>query len=221
MDEAPLIEASTLDAEPLSYGSQRTAKPLSYDPQSPAEPLSYGPQRPAELGNVGYKHFTNKKYLKGYAHKILVDLTKVARMYNGHEARIFGVAKKTRCPTCTNMATGERLMTNCPTCHGTGYQDSWDLIGDFWTYVDFGPNYKMATPYGNTENPNGVKTGIIILGAPLLKDQSLLIFKESKEIFKIYDVEPHIVAMRGDVISQVAQSTRLTPGSIEYKLIDW
>ena len=183
--------------------------------------LDYGPTRPPELSEVGYGSFKNKAYLKKYAHKILRDLIRMARMYNGHEVRIFDVDKHERCPKCTNTATGERLITNCPVCHGTGYKDSWKCLGDFWTYMDFGPQYVMATPYGNTENPNGNKTGIIILGAPLLKDQTVIIFKENKEAYKIYDVMPHIVAMRGDVIAQIAQSTRLTPGSEEYKLVDW
>jgi hypothetical protein len=183
--------------------------------------MAYGPVRPEEEAAVGYGLFSNKKYLSGHAGKILKDLILMARLYNGHEVRIFGVATAERCPKCTNIATGERLVTNCPVCHGTGYKDSWTCIGDFWTYMDFGPTYRMATPYGNTENPNGTKTGIVILGAPLLKDQTVVIFKESREVYKIYDVEPHIVAMRGDVIAQVANATRVTPGSEEYGLITW
>ncbi len=183
--------------------------------------LLYGPARPFDIADVGYQKFTNKNYLKHYSAKILKDLARVARMYNGHEVRIYAVDKSERCPVCTNVATGERLVTNCKVCHGTGYKDNWKCLGDFWTYTDFGPTYHMASPYGNTENPNGTKTGIVILGAPLLYDQTVIIFIESKEVFKIYDVEPHIVAMRGDVIAQIAQSTRVSPGSEEYKLIDW
>lgn len=191
-------------------------------PQPPIEPLQYGPSRPEEISDIGgYEKFKNKNYLKGYPQKILKDLTKVARMYSGLEVRIFAVNRKERCPVCTNITTGERLITNCKVCHGTGYKDSWDCLGDFWTFSDFGPAFKMASQYGNTENPNGTKVSIIVLGAPILKDQTLIIFKENKEVYKIYDVEPHIVALHGDVITQIAQCTRITPGSEEYKLVDW
>lgn len=183
--------------------------------------VAAGPGRPQELSEVDYRGFTQKRYLEGYAHKILRDLVRVARMYNGHLARYFTIDKETRCPKCTNTATGERMVTSCPSCGGTGYEKSWKKVGDFWTLMDFGPAYEMTTPYGNTENPNGVKTPLTVLGAPLLGDQTVAIFIETKEAWKLYDVLPHIVAMRGDVISQIAQVTRLTPGSPEYKLVDW
>lgn len=180
-----------------------------------------GPARPPEVSGVGYNLFTNKKYLEGYSQKILGDLCLVTSLYNGHLVTIFKVDKQTRCPRCTNLATGEKLLSQCPDCHGTGYANSWVSPGDFWAQVDFGPMYHMDTPNGNTENPGGNKQAIIVFGAPLLNDQDLIAFRESREIYKIYDVEPHIVAMRGDVIAQIAQATRLTPGLPEYKLITW
>lgn len=135
--------------------------------------------------------------------------------------RVFEPSDGGRCPTCTNAVTGERLITDCPDCRGSGRRHSWKRVGDFWTYVDFSPTYRMATPNGNVENPGGAKDTIIVLGAPLLRDQTLLIFIESREVYKIYDVEPHIVAMRGEVIAQAAEASRLTPGGPEYALIDW
>ena len=183
--------------------------------------IPYGPERPADISHVGYELFENKNYLKGYSRKILSDLILMAKLYNGHEVRVFVVDKNDRCPKCTNRLTGEKLLSNCPVCHGTGYRNSWKSIGDYWCYMDFGPDYNMATQYGNTESPNGTKESLILLGAPVLTDQAIIIFKESREVYKIYDVEPHIVAMRGDVIAQIAQGTRLTPGSEEYKLITW
>ncbi len=181
----------------------------------------YGPSRPAEMGKVGYQGFTNKNYLKGHANKILRDLCLVARLYNGHESVIFIVDTSERCPKCTNLATGEKLVSSCPLCGGTGYSNKWKKLGSFWTLVDFGPTFDMATPYGNTENPNGNKDSIIVLGAPILPDQTLIIFKENREVYKVYDVKPHIVALRGDVIAQIARASRLSPGNPEYKLIDW
>lgn len=181
--------------------------------------IAYGPSRPAP--DCGYQHFTTPNALTGYSGKILKDLTKVARLYNGREVKLYRLVKGERCSRCTNLATGERLLTNCPDCKGTGYVEAWEYVNDFWTLIDFGPRYEMATRGGNTENPNGIKEQIIIFGAPLIKDQSLIIFIESREVYKLYDVEPHIIAMRGDVIAQIASCSRLTPGCEEYKLIDW
>ena len=79
----------------------------------------------------------------------------------------------------------------------------------------------MSTSARATENPNGTKESVIILGAPLLFDGTVFFYDETKECAKIYNVEPHIVAMRGSVIAQIAQVSRITPGSEEYKLIDW
>lgn len=181
--------------------------------------VTFGPEREAVPFNYG--HHTNYNYLKGYSKKILKDLIKTARMYNGQHASIYKVAGGERCTKCTNLVTGERLLTNCPVCHGTGFLKNWEYLGDFWTLVDFGPGYRIATPLGNTENPNGTKEQIIILGAPILEDQALIIFEETQEVFKIYDVEPHIVAMRGDVIAQIASAAAVTYGSEEYKLTKW
>ena len=181
--------------------------------------VGFGPER--EQVPFNYSHHTNYKYLTGYSNKILKDLIKIARMYNGQLAEIYKVSSGERCPACTNSVTGERLVTNCKVCHGTGYLKSWTYLGDFWTLVDFGPGYRIATPAGNTENPNGTKEQITILGAPILEDQALIIFKETQEVYKIYDVEPHVVAMRGDVIAQIATAAAVTYGSEEYKLTKW
>lgn len=184
-------------------------------------PVGHGPTRQPSPLPQGYTAFTNKKYLEGHAAKILDDLILMAELYNGHQILLCAVDKSRRCPKCTNLATGEKLSSNCPVCHGTGYAENWTKVGHFWCYVDFGPVYHMDTPLGNTENPGGTKQRLVILGAPIINDQSLAIFVESREIYKVYDIEPHIVAMRGDVIAQIAEMTRLTPGAPEYKLIDW
>ena len=113
--------------------------------------VTFGPEREAVPFNYG--HHTNYNYLKGYSKKILKDLIKTARMYNGQHASIYKVAGGERCTKCTNLVTGERLLTNCPVCHGTGFLRNWEYLGDFWTLVDFGPGYRIATPLGNTENP--------------------------------------------------------------------
>ena len=181
--------------------------------------LSWGPQSPRP--DCGYHRFSNYRYLRGYAGKIKRDLIKAARMYNGREVRLYRVAQGSRCPDCTNLATGERLLSNCPRCGGTGYVDRWESCGDFWTYTDFMQRYNAATPNGNVNWTPGAREQIVIVGAPLLHDQALIIFIESREVYKIVDIEPHIVAMRGEVITQIAAAMRLSPGREEYRLIDW
>ncbi len=200
---------------------------MTFDPQQKITPDEaaeqkapvYGPSRPEP--DVGYQKFKNYKYLHGYSQKITRDLAKVARMYSGREVKLYKEAGGERCHVCTNLATGERILSNCKYCGGTGYKNKWEYVGRYYTYTDFDPVYKVATPAGNTENPNGTRENIIIVGAPIIHDQGLIIFVESKEIYKVYDAEPHIVALRGDVVTQIASTTRITPGAPEYKLIDW
>lgn len=168
-----------------------------------------------------YNKFSTKKYLTGHASKILRDLTKAARMYNGRLVHIFKPGEGGRCTNCTNAITGEIVMTNCPVCFGTGKAGSWINVGEFWSYVDFGPTYNVTSELGNAENPSGIKDQFIILGAPILQDQYLVITHETRKVYKIYDVEPHIVAMQGTVIAQMAQCSPLAAGSQEYRLITW
>ena len=214
-------EKWTVAIEPDAEALQKAEDTKKHNEELAQGSIFYGPERPLETARVGYRLFSNKNYLKGYSNKILYDLKLVASMYNGHEVKVYVVDKSERCPKCTNLVTGEKLISNCPVCHGTGYKNNWKCIGDYWSYMDFGPDYKMATQYGNTESPNGTKESLILLGAPILIDQAIVIFIESKEVYKVYDVEPHMVAMRGDVIAQIAQCSRLTPGAEEYKLINW
>lgn len=208
------------DASPIFRDGVQASLDFGADTKHDASgSVAFGPER--EQVPFNYSSHTNYKYLTGYSHKILKDLIKIARMYNGQQTEIYKVSGGARCTACTNSVTGERLVTNCKVCHGTGYLKNWTYLGDFWTLVDFGPGYRIATPLGNTENPNGTKEQIIILGAPILEDQALVIFKETQEVYKIYDVEPHIVAMRGDVIAQIATAAAVTYGSEEYKLTKW
>ena len=181
--------------------------------------LAYGPERPSV--NHDYTQFTTPTYLRGYSKKILKDLTKAARMYNGKLLRVFQEMAGERCPECTNSITGEVLSSNCKRCNGTGKVNCWNALGSYWSYVDLGPNYRMSMETGNTENPGGVKEQFIILGAPLLKDQDFVVVVETREIFKLFNVEPFIIAMRGDVIAQTASCSSLAAGSPQYGVIDW
>ena len=180
--------------------------------------VAFGPPRPKVT--TDYTSFSTPDYLTGYARKILRDLVKVARMYNGRLLKLYRPAGEKRCPNCTDSITGEILLGNCRICRGTGKALAWEPAGDFWSLVDFGQKFRMASDNGAMENP-GVREQVTILGAPLMKDQHLVIFVETKEVYKIYDSEPHIVAMRGEVISQIASVSRISPGFPEHGLIDW
>ena len=182
--------------------------------------LQYGPVRPYE--DHDYSNFRTPLYLKGYAKKITLDLMRTAKMYNGRRVRIYSPNKQgERCPICTNLITGERMLSNCKVCRGTGYKDAWSYVGRFWSLVDFGPRYDMSSEYGNVENMQGDKDAITVIGAPELHDQDLIIIEETKDIFKIYNVEPHIVAMQGTIITQICQAAPLAYGQPEYDLITW
>ena len=110
------------------------------------------------------------------------------------------------------------MLHNCPQCFGTGTAPR-TLIGDYWSYIDFNPNFRLSGEYGSSENPGGTRDMIVIVGAPLLRDQWLVIHVDTKEVFKIVDVQPQIVAMQGIVVTQLASVTKLPIGSVEYKLV--
>lgn len=179
----------------------------------------YGPSRPE--AEQSYAAFHTPVYLRGYSRKILHDLIKVARLYAGRRLRLFRPGEGSRCSRCTNTLTGEVLDSRCPECGGTGRVGSWAPLGDFWSFIDFGPTWRLGTESGNADNPGGVKDQFIVLGAPLLRDQDLLAVLETREVFKIWDAEPHIVALRGDVVAQIAACSRLGRGNAEYRLVDW
>lgn len=179
----------------------------------------YGPQRPGPLP----EHTDHRIVLKPgrHARKIRADLEKTARLYDGVQMRLFSVhGRKERCPDCTNMLTGAVMSSTCESCGGTGYTLGFEYIGDFWTKSYFNSRVVTATENGNTDNP-GIRDQIVVIGAPLIKDQDLLITIQTKEVFKVVDQEPQIVAAGGEIITQVASCSRLTPGSREYKLINW
>ena len=180
---------------------------------------TYGPVRPPE--NHDYENFRTPVYLRGHAGKILKDLSRWARLYNGRLIRLFFPSQGERCLTCTNLITGERMLSSCPECHGTGFKKGWTFVGKFWCFVDFGPTYAISSENGNVENPGGIKDAVTVLGAPPIHDQSLLIFEETRQVYKVYNVEPHKVALLGSVITQICQGSYLSYGQSEYSLIDW
>lgn len=181
--------------------------------------FTYGPSRPDHP--YGHQDFTTPSYLSGYANKIIYDLEKKVRMYDGHLAKIFRPSQSDRCPTCTDTITGAIVLSSCPTCDGSGTVNGFEEIAEQWVLINFGPKKDLETEFGNTENMNAGTDQFIIVGATMLKDQDLLITVDVKEVYKINQVEPQLVAMKGIIITQVAGCTYLTPGSLEYNLIDW
>ena len=201
--------------------------PNSQDPNTPAAPAAppeafyhHGPARP--LKPETHSDFRTRDYLKGPARKILRDLIKVARQYDGKLVKIFqtGRSGETRCPDCTDKFTGASLYKNCPTCLGSGFTKQYDDVGEYWVRVDFSPKLNVTSELGNYDR-QGHRDAFYVLGAPLLRDQDLLIVPDVKEVYKVVDVEGQIVAMQGIIISQVVNCLLVSPGSIEYNLIDW
>ena len=182
-------------------------------------PGNYGPPRPFPTQS-DYTNIRTPSYMRGHANKIIYDLKKVARMYNGRLVRIYDNGTGERCTTCTDDITGEIVLANCPVCHGTGTSPR-NYIGEFWNLIDFGPKYDAATEFGNTENPGGAKDSITVLGAPLLRDQWIIVIVDTKEVFKIIDVHPQLVAMQGIVVTQIASCSKISEGSPEYSVVTW
>ena len=178
--------------------------------------MLYGPSRPKTP--TTYEGYSTSQYLEGHGAKILYDLQKVARLYNGKEVNIYTLDRTERCPTCINAMTGQQIITGCKDCLGTGYTNGFTFIDSFWVQVNITPKEVTTSTFGNAENRGG-RDQFIIIGAPLLEDQSLLIMKDTAVAYKIIDSEPQVTAMQGLVITQMAQCSRLSEGAPEYTLV--
>ena len=181
---------------------------------------NYGPPRPPKPED--HTDYRTPSYIKGSARKILYDLVRVAKLYDGKPVRIFktGTSQDERCPVCTDKFTGASLIKNCRTCLGSGFTKQYSNVGDYWVRVDFSPKLNVTSELGNYDR-QGHRDAFYVLGAPILKDQDLLITHDTKEVYKVVDVEGQIVAMQGIIISQVVNCLLVSTGSIEYELIDW
>lgn len=182
--------------------------------------VEYGPPRPHDIEEGPYTDLRTPRYLRGHANKILYDLKKVFRMYNARLIRIYDNGTGDRCTTCTDSLTGAKVLKDCPDCQGTG-RSKRALVGEFWSLIDFGPKNSIASGSGNMESIPGSRDVFTVIDAPLLMDQWIIVVKDMREVFKIIDVEPQIVAMQGIVITQLASCGKLPAGDVEYKVIDW
>ena len=167
-----------------------------------------------------YDDFSTPKYLTGHANKIIHDLEKSARLYNGKKVDVYRVDSEERCPECTNAITGERMFSRCTACNGSGTVAGFVKISENqWCYLDISPEYNVPTEVGLVDTPGGAAHNLIFVGPPMLREGDLFITKDTKHIFKIVDVGPQPIAMAGTVVSQPVQVSRLTPKQVEYGLL--
>ena len=196
--------------------------------------FTYGPPRPEKAEN--YSDFRTEYYVRGHARKILHDLEKLARLYNGKKVRIYQVLPSARCELCTDSITGAVVIPNCTACNGTGQQSGYTLhtqlkpsnipghpeeINEFWAHIEVIPIFNVTSELGNADTRGGTKTPVMIIGLPLLKDGDLVATVNTKDVYKIVNIEPQIVAVQGTVIAQLTQCNLISRGSAEYRVIDW
>ena len=172
----------------------------------------YGPQNPNTPAE--YTEFQTPSYLTGHAKKIRLDLERIFRLYSGKLVKLLQLQKSSdRCPECTDQITGQVLLTNCPVCNGSGYTLSYADAGDYWALADIGAALKLTGETGNSQNTRTGKDQFVLVGAPPLGDKDLLVFVDTKDMYKVVDAEPQIVALVG--------LSYLTIGSNEYRYVTW
>lgn len=185
-----------------------------------ADDFYYGPENPKGPGD--YRDFVTPPYLKGHANKIRLDLERIFRLYSGKLVKLFTLQSATdRCPECTDSITGQVLLTNCPVCNGSGYVGKYLDVGDYWALADLGASIKLTGELGTSHNTRTGKDQFVLVGAPPLSDKDLLAFVDTKDMYKVVDSEPQIVALSGEIITQVVGLSYLTVGSNEYRYITW
>ena len=179
----------------------------------------YGPITP-QVPHQEYSNFSTKEYLTGHAGKITHDLNKIARLYNGRRLRVYTHGNDEKCTYCVDNITGSIVLSNCPICKGTG-SVSRELLGEYWGFVDFGPWVKAPTEFGNTINQGGQRDTFTLICQTRLQDQYLIVPVETKEVFKVINTEPLLVAMQGTIVTQVVHCSKMAYGSPEYSVVDW
>ena len=182
--------------------------------------MDYGPPRPDP--QISFHQHRTQPYLLGRAHKIRLDLEKWFRMYQGKPVKIYRKDKAAgRCTTCTDAITGMRLLADCPECHGTGYTSGYVLAEECWAMAEVEARLAQTSELGNTETTSAGKDTFLFTSERELEDTDLVIFVDTREIYKVVDREPKMVAMGGTVVMQAAALNYLAPGSLEYNVVDW
>ena len=168
---------------------------------------------------VDHDQFATPNYLQAYARKARGDLYRVARMYNGLEVKLFTIDETgERCPECTDAFTGDIVISNCPTCGGTGYTISYQLAGTSYAVPQLAPKLKTSSEMGDIEVAQ--QNTWVLLGAPLLEDQDLVVTVDTRRVYKIVDMEPQLAAIGGEVITQTVICRALSKGAPEYKVLE-
>lgn len=181
--------------------------------------FTYGPARVPKPED--YTDHRAETYITGYATKIREDLERVFELYSGKLAWIYKPANSGPCTTCVDTLTGNIMLNKCPVCGGSRKASGYTKIAEKWALVEITPEYQLSNEMGNSDSPGGPSTPITVVGMPLLKEGYLIVTYNSKDVYKIVDKEPQIVALQGEVISQVFQTYRLSSESPEYSLITW
>ncbi|MCB5270517.1 MAG: hypothetical protein LHW56_01580 [Candidatus Cloacimonetes bacterium] len=180
----------------------------------------YGPPRPKH--NDRFNQHRTAYYLRGMAKKMQRDLSRVIRLYLGKEVRFYHLTEESpRCPTCTDALTGAVVLSNCPDCLGTGHIPGYQYHSDGWVLPEFGARVKAEGEFGNTETTPGGTDTFLVVGLPQLEMGDILIVRDTREIYRVENMEPQIAAVQGEIILQTVNMVFLTPGATEYALIDW
>ena len=141
------------------------------------------------------------------------------RLYTGTYVTVYNLNRSgNRCPICTEEFTGAVLQTNCTTCNGTGFETNYVPVGNYWAWVTITPYLNTTDELGNTDNQNSRKLNFYVVDAPIIKDSALIYTVDTQYLYEIVDEQPEIVAINGEIIMQIIQASRVTPGSSIYNV---
>lgn len=110
-------------------------------------------------------------------------------------------------------------MSNCPQCDGTGYENGYIFMEECWAMAEIEALVKSSSELGNTEMTRSGKDSFLFTSERLLVDTDIALFVDTREIYKLVDVEPKMVAMNGTVVVQAALLNRIPPGAKEYQIL--
>jgi hypothetical protein len=84
--------------------------------------------------------------------------------------------------------------------------------------VTITPYLNTTDELGNTDNQNSRKLNFYVVDAPIIKDSALIYTVDTQYLYEIVDEQPEIVAINGEIIMQIIQASRVTPGSSIYNV---
>ena len=161
--------------------------------------------------------FATPVHLHRFANKILLDMEKRARVYQGKAMRMLRPDGEERCTLCTNEITGAIVLHDCPVCIGTGKLNAYKELGEYLIFLDVVARELIPSEMGNIAGGKG--DYFVLVGAPEVKYDDLFIMSGSNDVYRAQEQEPAYVAMQGHVVAQIITPKRLSPGAIEYRLV--